>query len=196
MTVELGLRKALIRHYRCRSGGQEAETEINSATVDKRVAHAHNNSVAIILESGVIFHSVFIGIGLGISQEAAVIRPLMIALMFHQAFEGLALGTVFVKAGFSTVKYGLAAAAFALITPVGVAIGMVSKYNEAGSTELGVEGAFNAISSGILIYNGLVDLVLPSFSDEQLPERPIMQVLGLGFMFAGFALMALLAKWA
>ena len=37
-----------------------------------------------MLESGVIFHSVFVGIDLGINPDPSVVRPLMIALMFHQ----------------------------------------------------------------------------------------------------------------
>ena len=46
--------------------------------------HAENRVAAIMLESGVIFHSIFIGIDLGINPNSNVVRPLMIALMFHQ----------------------------------------------------------------------------------------------------------------
>lgn len=46
--------------------------------------HAENRVAAIMLESGVIFHSIFIGIDLGINPDPSVVRPLMIALMFHQ----------------------------------------------------------------------------------------------------------------
>ena len=40
--------------------------------------------VATTLEAGIIFHSVFVGITLGVSQEPDIVRSLMIALMFHQ----------------------------------------------------------------------------------------------------------------
>ncbi len=67
---------------------------------------------------------IFIGITLGISSNASTVRALMIALFFHQGNEGLALGVLFVKAGYSSVKYMLLAAAFIVVTPVGVAIGI------------------------------------------------------------------------
>ncbi len=37
------------------------------------------------LEAGIIFHSIFIGIGYGASTDLNIIRPLTIALAFHQA---------------------------------------------------------------------------------------------------------------
>jgi solute carrier family 39 (zinc transporter), member 1/2/3 len=51
--------------------------------------------VAHMLEAGIIFHSMFIGITLGVSGSPGVVRPLMIALMFHQvrAAFGAALGS-------------------------------------------------------------------------------------------------------
>lgn len=45
---------------------------------------ADNKVAAIMLEAGVIFHSIFIGIDIGINSDPGVVRPLMIALMFHQ----------------------------------------------------------------------------------------------------------------
>ena len=42
----------------------------------------------------------------------------MIALFFHQGNEGLALGCLFVKAGYSRLKYCILAAAFVIVTPL------------------------------------------------------------------------------
>ena len=58
--------------------GGEAKQQLLAAQ------HAENRVAAIMLESGVIFHSIFIGIDLGINPDPGVVRPLMIALMFHQ----------------------------------------------------------------------------------------------------------------
>lgn len=67
-----------------------------------------------------------------------------------QGFEGLALGGSFVMAGYSRLKYGLMAAAFILITPIGVAIGLgiSSSFNPNSKAALVSEGAFNSISAG------------------------------------------------
>ena len=67
-----------------------------------------------------------------------------------QGFEGLALGGSFVMAGYSRLKYGLMAAAFILITPIGVAIGLgiSSSFNPNSKAALVSEGTFNSISAG------------------------------------------------
>ncbi|XVF20333.1 hypothetical protein REPUB_Repub11eG0189200 [Reevesia pubescens] len=44
--------------------------------------------VSQVLEIGIIFHSVIIGVTMGMSQNQCTIRPLVAALAFHQIFEG------------------------------------------------------------------------------------------------------------
>jgi len=151
--------------------------------------------ISTTFEAGVIFHSIFIGITIGISSSADTVRSLMIALMFHQACEGLALGVTFVKAEYSVLKYCFLGLLFLVVTPVGIAIGMgVGKsYQAQGKVALGFEGAFDSVSAGVLIYN---DLIVPTFGPEELPVQSWMQGLGLIFMFAGGAVMSLIAKWA
>lgn len=141
---------------------------------------------------------IFIGITLGISSNADTVRALMIALIFHQGNEGLALGVLFVKAGYNRVKYTLLAAAFIIVTPLGIAIGIgVSKnYNGESKAALGTEGVFDAVSAGILIYNGLCDLIVPAFSDDDMPQSWTMQAAGFGALYTGAAIMALIGKWA
>lgn len=55
---------------------------------------------AQVLESGIAFHSVLIGIALGVSDSPCTIRPLLAALTFHQFFEGVALGSCLLQASF------------------------------------------------------------------------------------------------
>jgi zinc transporter 1/2/3 len=45
----------------------------------------------LLLEAGILFHSTFIGLSISISTGMTFIA-LMIAIAFHQIFEGLALG--------------------------------------------------------------------------------------------------------
>jgi len=48
--------------------------------------HARRQAVVMsyTLEAGIIFHSIFIGIGYGASTNLDIIRPLTVALVFHQ----------------------------------------------------------------------------------------------------------------
>ena len=83
---------------------------------------------------------------------------------------------------------------------MGIALGLAfgTAYNANSPAALGVEGAFNAVSAGILLYNGLVDLVVPSFdeSSEETPTSGVIFGLGFVFMFLGAAAMSVLAYWA
>ena len=51
-------------------------------------------------------------------------------------------------------------------------------------------------NTGILVYNGLVDLIIPTFSDRDMPQQWWMQALGFGSLFTGAGVMSLIAKWA
>ena len=160
--------------------------------------------VSYTLEAGIIFHSVFIGIGYGASNDTGVVRSLTIALCFHQAFEGLALGSSFVAAQYSNLRYALFAAAFVLITPAGVAIGLgVSAavgYNGNSKPALATEGIFSALSAGILIYTSVVDLLHPLFFEQEGTPAKNMKgwVMPAAMLsaFAGCAAMAVIAIWA
>ena len=56
--------------------------------------------------------------------------------------------------------------------------------------------ASSSCGAGILIYNGLVDLIIPTFTDKDMPKAWWMQALGFGSLFSGAAVMSLIAKWA
>ncbi|KAJ6079475.1 hypothetical protein N7467_009228 [Penicillium canescens] len=154
-----------------------------------------------ILEFGIIFHSIFIGLTLAVS--GAEFTTLYIVLVFHQTFEGLGLGSRLATVPWPKTKrltpyiLGLA---FGISTPIAIAIGLgVRKsYPPQGRTTLIVNGVFDSISAGILIYTALVELMAHEFMfSSSMRKAPIRDVLiAFGLLCAGAALMALLGKWA
>jgi len=78
---------------------------------------------------------------------------------------------------------------------VAIGIGLGTSYNGSSKAALASEGVCDSISAGILIYNGLVDLVVPTFADRELPKAVWLQALGFVALFAGAGIMALIAKW-
>ena len=56
-------------------------------------------------------------------------------------------------------------------------------------TALGFEGAFNSASAGILIYNALVDLIVPAFatSERVFPNGGIVKIVPFLCLYLGFA---------
>ncbi|CCH62414.1 hypothetical protein TBLA_0H01270 [Henningerozyma blattae CBS 6284] len=162
-----------------------------------------NQLVAVmVLEAGVIVHSVFIGLSLAVTGDNFV--TLFIVLTFHQMFEGLGLGTRVAETPWPKSKRmtpWLMALAFTLTTPVAVAIGLGvrNSWVPGSRTSLIANGIFDAISAGILIYTGLVELMAHEFlySGQFKGENGLKQMLSAYFvMCCGAALMALLGKWA
>jgi solute carrier family 39 (zinc transporter), member 1/2/3 len=154
-----------------------------------------------ILEFGVIFHSVFIGLTLAVAGEEFTI--LYIVLCFHQTFEGLGLGSRLASARWPKRKQWIPwvlGSAYGLTTPVAIAIGLgISKTFQPNSTQtLIVNGIFDSISSGILLYTGLVELMAHEFMFNSEMRKSSMKTLLGAFacMCFGAGLMALLGKWA
>jgi len=156
-----------------------------------------------ILEFGVIFHSIFIGLTLAVS--GAEFKTLFIVLTFHQMFEGLGLGSRLATIPWPDTKLKLKtpyimALAYGLSTPLSIAIGLgVRKsYPPQGATTLVVSGIFDALSAGILLYTGLVELMAHEFlfnhSFRKASATTIFSAFGI--MCLGAMLMALLGKWA
>jgi len=153
----------------------------------------------LILEFGIIFHSVIIGLNLGVAGEEFSV--LYAVLVFHQSFEGLGIG-----ARLSTIPFRrgswtpwILCALYGLSTPVSIAagLGVRTTYNSGSFTANVVSGVLDSISAGILIYTGLVELLARDFIFNPSRTRNGYR---LGFMvtsvFLGAGIMALLAKWA
>lgn len=154
-----------------------------------------------ILEFGIIFHSIFIGLTLAVA--GAEFKTLYVVLLFHQTFEGLGLGSRLATIPWPQSKrltpYVLAIA-FGFSTPIAIAIGLGVRhsYPPEGRTTLIVNGVFDSISAGILVYTSLVELMAHEFMfSTSMRRAPIRTVLAaFGLLCLGAALMALLGKWA
>ncbi|KAK3987664.1 Zinc/iron permease [Cladorrhinum sp. PSN332] len=124
----------------------------------------------VLLEAGILFHSVFIGMALSVATGPAF-AVFLIAISFHQSFEGLALGTRIAALHFpkSSPRPWLMVLAFGATTPIGQAIGLVihSFYDPMSQTGLLMVGFMNAISSGLLLFAGLVQLLAEDFLSEK-----------------------------
>ena len=156
----------------------------------------------LLLEAGILFHSVFIGIAVSVSTGSQFI-VLLIAISFHQTFEGLALGSRIAAIPTLTPKSPkpwLMALAYGTTTPIGQAIGLAvhGLYDPQGQMGLLMVGTMNAISSGLLLFAGLVELLAEDFlSDNSYITlygrrrlEACMAVVG------GAFLMALVGAWA
>ncbi|CAL1389503.1 unnamed protein product [Linum trigynum] len=155
--------------------------------------------VSQILETGVVVHSTIIGISMGTSNSVKTIKPLIVALSFHQFFEGVGLGGSILQAEIKLRSRVVMALFFSITAPLGIGIGMAisSNYKEGNPNSLIVEGMFTSASAGILIYMALVDLLATDFMGPNMLESDFRIQLGAyAALFAGAASMSVLALFA
>lgn len=124
----------------------------------------------LLLEAGILFHSVFIGMALSVATGPMFVI-FLIAVSFHQTFEGMALGSRIAAVQFprGSLRPWLMVLAYGVTTPIGQAIGLVVHriYDPASMGGLIVVGVMNAISAGLLLYAGLVQLLAEDFLSEK-----------------------------
>ncbi|KAF5390465.1 hypothetical protein D9757_005250 [Collybiopsis confluens] len=153
-----------------------------------------------ILEFGVVLHSVLIGLTLAVDPDFKI---LFVVIIFHQTFEGLGIGSRLAYMKLAPAYRNVpvwGALLYGITTPVGIAagLGVRSTYNPDSTTASIVSGVMDALSSGILIYTGMVELLaheilfnkaMQNASNWKLARSVVTMLFGCGIM-------ALLGKWA
>lgn len=186
--------------------GGEGCSETESATKSEPHVHSHglytptNDKLSVILlEAGILFHSILIGITLVVAGDSYFIT-LFIVILFHQMFEGLALGSRIAElnnASFLT-KMGMAAV-FAVITPIGMAIGIgvLNQFNGNDPSTIIALGTLDSFSAGVLLWTGIVEMWAHDWLFGDIATAPLLQTAGCYVSFiAGLILMSVLGKWA
>jgi zinc transporter 1/2/3 len=163
--------------------------------------YAAQLTAVFILEFGVIFHSIFVGLTLAVAGSEFI--TLYIVLVFHQTFEGLGLGARLAEVPWPRSKRWtpyLLGLGYGVSTPIAIAIGLGVRTTFApeSQTTLIVNGIVDSISAGILIYTGLVELMAHEFMfSPYMQKGPVSRTLyAFGLMMLGAGLMALLGYWA
>ncbi|RYP10902.1 hypothetical protein DL764_000338 [Monosporascus ibericus] len=205
---------------------------------------SENEAMAVlILEAGIIFHSILIGITVVVAGDSYFVT-LFIVIIFHQMFEGIALGARIAAIGtrtrtgspgekahahglgghasadatptlgddtsndaanpggktLSLPKKLLMAIAFAITTPIGMAIGIgvLDTFNGNDPATLWALGTLDALSAGILVWVGVVEMWAGDwiFGGEMTHSPPLVTALAFFGLIAGMVLMSFLGKWA
>ncbi|XP_071741064.1 zinc transporter 5-like [Rutidosis leptorrhynchoides] len=158
----------------------------------------HHRIISYVLEVGIIIHSVIIGISLGVSMSPKIIKPLIVALSFHQMFEGMGLGSYITEAQFKIRTIATMSTFFSLTTPIGIVCEFLLSniYDENSRTALIVQGVLNVASTGILIYMALVDFLTVDFMKSNIQTSSRLQALAFVSILVGIGCMSLLALWA
>jgi len=155
---------------------------------------------AFIMEIAIAAHSIIIGVTFGAIGIEETLVALLIAMSFHQFFEGLALGTVVASARkqLGEAKVAAFVIVYSLTTPIGIAIGMLALETDGEPSENQVyaQGILNAIAAGNLIYIVLVEMMSHDFSLPSVAKNFPLRLAMLAALCCGDLFMAVLALWA
>lgn len=195
----------------CEEGESGTKKEVDSVGVEEKsladsqvTKYEFEKQFAafLVLEFGVIFHSVIIGLNLG-SCGYDDFKTLYIVLVFHQSFEGLGIGARLSAIPWPSYKPEyykyLLCLAYGLVTPISIAIGIgVRTTYAAGSfTANIVSGVLDSLSSGILIYTALVEFIARDFVfNKEIKTKTTELLYSLFCLALGTGIMALVGKWA
>ncbi|KAI5964988.1 ZRT1 [Candida margitis] len=158
----------------------------------------HDKLSVAILEAGIVFHSILIGITLVVAADSYFIT-LFIVIVFHQFFEGLALGSRIMGLNDSVWSKILMAAVFAIITPLGMAIGIgtLHKFNGNDPSTIIALGTLDSFSAGVLLWTGLIEMWAHDWLFGNLRHAGVIHTsLAMSALMGGLILMSLLGKWA
>lgn len=116
------------------------------AAVDPMVLKKMNMNITL-LEGGILFHSIFVGMTISITTEGFIV--LLVAIVFHQMFEGLGLGSRIAEVPYKSRSWRpwILVIAFGTTAPIGQAIGLATRntYDPDSAFGLVLVGVFNAM---------------------------------------------------
>lgn len=207
--------------FGCTSAQQELEVVEANRAKDATCEHSHaSHSVnvltgthslsgivkAYMMEISVAIHSIIIGIALGsMAGEESVgeLVPLLVAICFHQFFEGIGLGSVVESARveLGRAKIIIFSLTFALTVPIGVVVGILITTDQAleeGPTETQTytTGCLNSLAGGIMIYVALVEMIAEDFQQAAIANNIGLKVKMFTALSIGTLSMAIIALWA
>lgn len=155
----------------------------------------------LVLQLGIMIHSVIIGLTLAITQGPEF-TSLLVAIIFHQLFEGLSLGIRIASLPSSDnggIKYmailrSTLIVLFAVTNPAGIIVGLLAFERGHDVVEmLLIQGIMSAISAGMLMYAACVEMLAGDFVMDPILWRSELwkQALALVSLGAGVVAMAL-----
>lgn len=139
-----------------------------------------------------------IGLTLVVASDSGLIT-LFVVILFHQVFEGFALGARIALIPNSFLHKSILALAFTCTTPVGMAIGIgvLSSFNGNDPSTIIAIGTLNAFSAGILLWVGIAEMWFVEWFNGPLAHASLTKTCVCMFsLVCGLVLMSVLGKWA
>ena len=161
---------------------------------------------AYMMEISIAIHSIIIGIAQGSmagEENVQALQAFVVAICFHQFFEGIGLGTVVESARIELgqAKIIIFSLTFALTVPVGVVIGIFITNDQTleegpSASQTYTTGCLNSLAAGIMIYVALVEMIAEDFQQAAIASNYRLKTKMFTSLLVGTLAMAILAYWA
>ena len=151
--------------------------------------HEHKSSgiTPYLLLLALGFHEFFEGMALGIQSDVQKTLSLFLVIAAHKCAAYLTLGISFVKAGLAKKQLIISVLIFEFIGPVGVAFGLI--LSETANDYL--QGIFLAISVGTFIYIACSEVLVEEFENANYKYIKFVMFMVGGIFIAGLSLLEL-----
>lgn len=146
-------------------------------------------SRAYIFVAALSVHSFFDGLGLGGEDNLSGFESVLVAVLSHKLLDGFAVGTPVYFSGMSWFRSAALLALCAVMTPLGIAVGMGAAAAVEGPTGKLVDGIVISLASGSFIFISLMELLPAALHDARHTH------LKLATFALGWAAMAVLAAF-
>lgn len=179
----------------------ELRVRASRSRTEHMIKSQKDKFLLVVLELSIALHSILIGVDLGFQPGGTELRALLIALCFHQFFEGLTIGSALSRVPETSRSFRIVSTlTFSLMLPLGVAIGLGirASVSPTARTSLIARGCLDALATGVLLYTALVPMLNSWYTQSKAFRTSRRSELAstLGFIYFGAIVMSALAKWA
>ena len=134
-------------------------------------------------------HSIMDGLSMGAKQDLKSFYAVLVAVLAHKAFDGIALGVPVYLAQMGPLATWGSLLVCAFMTPLGIGIGWAAVEGAQGEQATLASAIISSISAGSFLYISMMELLPASLHDGRLLPHKF-----LGFVL-GFTVMAILAAY-
>ncbi|KAJ9079362.1 hypothetical protein DSO57_1036187 [Entomophthora muscae] len=156
-------------------------------------AQSHHKASAYLVYFALMIHSCTFGVFMGMKKDHAIVSFLVSASL-QRLLHGMALGMCILDAGFpGRLIPLLLVITFVISCPAATLVGIQLKDTPPNATL--IEGIFESVGAGLLIYVVLVALLGRAFSEDYSNSNSTQKFMAFVSLFVGFTTIAILSIW-
>ncbi|XP_040198439.1 zinc transporter ZIP1-like [Rana temporaria] len=165
--------------HRHSHGGQNHDVEQHRVRHFHVDFNAHSSFRCFILILSLSLHSIFEGIAIGLQNAQSELLQIAIAILIHKSIIAVSLSLLLMQSNVKTRWFVLSIVMFALMSPIGIAIGIGVIQNRAAGSGL-VPSILEGLAAGTFVYITFLE-ILPHELNSSRWRLPKVIFIVLGF---------------